>query len=39
MEILQALLVAGVSVWAVRLLYLKFFKKKDSDCGTDCGCH
>ena len=37
METLQILLLAIASVWAVRLLFLKFFKKNDSDCGPNCG--
>jgi hypothetical protein len=39
MDTLQILLVAAAAVFAVRGLYLKFFKKKDQSCGTDCGCH
>ncbi|MGB2086571.1 MAG: hypothetical protein ACPH63_01255 [Flavobacteriaceae bacterium] len=39
MEHLQTLLVVGLAAGAVRFLYLKFIKKKDKDCGPDCGCH
>ncbi len=38
METLQILLVAAAAVFAVRTLYLKFFKAKDENCGPDCGC-
>lgn len=38
METVQILLIAASAVWAVRVLYLKFFQKKDPDCGPDCGC-
>lgn len=39
METVQVLLVAAAGVFAVRALYVKFFKKKEKDCGPDCGCH
>ena len=38
METIQILLVAVAAVFAVRALYLKFFKSKEENCGTDCGC-
>ncbi len=38
METIQILLVAAAAVFAVRVLYLKFFKAKDENCGPDCGC-
>jgi hypothetical protein len=38
METIQVLLVAAAVVFAVRALYLKFFKAKDENCGPDCGC-
>ena len=39
METIQALLVAAAAVFAVRTLYLKYFKAKDENCGPDCSCH
>jgi hypothetical protein len=39
METLQVLLVAAAAVFAVRALYVKFFKVKEENCGPDCGCH
>ena len=39
METIQVLLVAAAAVFAVRALYLKYFKSKDENCGPDCGCH
>jgi hypothetical protein len=39
METIQVLLVAAAAVFAVRALYLKYFKAKDGNCGPDCGCH
>ena len=39
METLQVLGVAAAGVFAVRVLYLKFFKKEKESCGPDCGCH
>jgi hypothetical protein len=39
METIQVLLVAAAAVYAVRTLYLKYFKAKDDNCGSDCGCH
>ena len=39
METIQVLLVAAAAIFAVRALYLKYFKAKDNNCGSDCGCH
>ena len=39
METIQVLMVAAAAVFAVRALYLKYFKTKDENCGPDCGCH
>ena len=39
METIQVLMVAAAAVFAVRALYLKYFKTKDENCDPDCGCH
>ena len=39
METIQVLLVAAAAVFAIRALYLKYFKSKEENCGPDCGCH
>ena len=39
METIQVLLVAVAAIFAVRALYLKFFKSEKENCGPDCGCH
>lgn len=39
MEVIQFLLVGLATGISVRYLWRKLFKKKDTHCDTDCGCH